>query len=177
MNKMLKLALGCSLLSSVAMAEGVFLGVEGDYMFSSNLKVKGEGGIKPLVPDPNGEKDITADASTKFDKRHFGLGFKAGYDFDDFKVYGAYNYNPSVKARKSLSYNYNDPVKPPVQAQNYKVSIDLELKRTTHQFLIGADYTPKFSEMFRGVFGVYGGYASLNGKFGAFVAGKPLNSA
>ena len=82
-NVVLKVALGLSLASAAALAQGAFVGVEGDYSFGSKLTVKGDDGSK-----------------IKFKKAQPGLGIKAGYDFDVARVYGAYIYD--FQAKKSL---------------------------------------------------------------------------
>ena len=82
-NVVLKVALGLSLASAAALAQGAFVGVEGDYSFGSKLTVKGDDGTK-----------------IKFKKAQPGLGIKAGYDFDVTRVYGAYIYD--FQAKKSL---------------------------------------------------------------------------
>ena len=82
-NVVLKVALGLSLASAAALAQGAFVGVEGDYSFGSKLIVKGDDGSK-----------------IKFKKAQPGLGIKAGYDFDVARVYGAYIYD--FQAKKSL---------------------------------------------------------------------------
>lgn len=82
-NVVLKVALGLSLASAAALAQGAFVGVEGDYSFGSKLKVK----------KGNGSKDSIKKAQP-------GLGLKAGYDFDVARVYGAYIYD--FQAKKSL---------------------------------------------------------------------------
>ena len=79
-NVVLKVALGLSLASAAALAQGAFVGVEGDYSFGSKLTVKGDDGSK-----------------IKFKKAQPGLGIKAGYDFDVARVYGAYIYDFKVK--------------------------------------------------------------------------------
>ena len=78
-NVVLKVALGLSLASAVALAQGAFVGVEGDYSFSSNLTAKSDNG------------------KSKAKKAQPGLGIKAGYDFDVARVYGAYIYDFKVK--------------------------------------------------------------------------------
>ena len=78
-NVVLKVALGLSLASAAALAQGAFVGVEGDYSFGSNLSDKGTSKVKKAQP---------------------GLGIKAGYDFDVARVYGAYIYD--FQAKKSL---------------------------------------------------------------------------
>ena len=75
-NAVLKVALGLSLASAAALAQGAFVGVEGDYSFGSNLSDKGTSKVKKAQP---------------------GLGIKAGYDFDVARVYGAYIYDFKVK--------------------------------------------------------------------------------
>ena len=79
-NVALKVALGLSLASAAALAQGVFVGVEGDYSFGSKLKVKRGDGSKDSIK-----------------KAQPGLGIKAGYDFDVARVYGAYIYDFKVK--------------------------------------------------------------------------------
>ncbi|MBE9869653.1 porin family protein [Campylobacter concisus] len=78
-NVVLKVALGLSLASAVALAQGAFVGVEGDYSFNSNLTAKSDNG------------------KSKAKKAQPGLGLKAGYDFDVARVYGAYIYDFKVK--------------------------------------------------------------------------------
>ena len=82
-NVVLKVALGLSLASAAALAQGAFVGVEGDYSFGSKLKVKRGDGSKDSIK-----------------KTQPGLGLKAGYDFDVARVYGAYIYD--FQAKKSL---------------------------------------------------------------------------
>ena len=81
-NVVLKVALGLSLASAAALTQGAFVGVEGDYSFSSKLKANSDNG------------------TTKVKKAQPGLGLKAGYDFDVARVYGAYIYD--FQAKKSL---------------------------------------------------------------------------
>ena len=78
-NVVLKVALGLSLASAAALAQGAFVGVEGDYSFNSNLTAKSDNG------------------KSKAKKAQPGLGIKAGYDFDVARVFGAYIYDFKVK--------------------------------------------------------------------------------
>ena len=78
-NVVLKVALGLSLASAAALAQGAFVGFEGDYSFNSNLTAKSDNG------------------KSKAKKAQPGLGLKAGYDFDIARVYGAYIYDFKVK--------------------------------------------------------------------------------
>ena len=48
-NVVLKVALGLSLASAAALAQGAFVGVEGDYSFGSKLKVKRGDGSKDSI--------------------------------------------------------------------------------------------------------------------------------
>ena len=79
-NVVLKVALGLSLASTAALAQGAVIGIEGDYSFGSKLTLKGDDGSK-----------------IKFKKAQPGLGIKASYDFDIARVYGAYIYDFKVK--------------------------------------------------------------------------------
>ena len=71
-----KIALWISFGSALAMAEGLFLGLEGDYSFGSKIKSQDSDPLK---------------------KAQFGLGVKGGYDFNVFRIYGAYIYDFKVK--------------------------------------------------------------------------------
>ena len=82
-NVVLKVALGLSLASAAALAQGAFVRVEGDYSFGSNMKAKSDNG------------------TSKVKKAQPGLGIKAGYDFDIARVYGAYIYD--FKAKKTAN--------------------------------------------------------------------------
>lgn len=88
-NLVSKVALGLSLTCALAMAEGAFVGFEGDYSFGSKLKVKSD------------------DGTEKFKKGQLGLGVKAGYDFDIARVYGAYVYD--FQAKKPAVDDEGDP--------------------------------------------------------------------
>ncbi|WP_258033781.1 hypothetical protein [Campylobacter concisus] len=52
-NVVLKVALGLSLASATAIAQGAFVGVEGDYSFGSKLKVKRGDGSKDSIKKRN----------------------------------------------------------------------------------------------------------------------------
>ena len=123
-NVVLKVALGLSLASAAALAQGAFVGVEGDYSFGSNMKAKSDKGI------------------TKVKKAQPGIGLKAGYDFDSFRVYGAYIYD--FQAKKSLG-NEDGTI----------------VKWKTHKFIVGADYTPSVAKNLKLVLGGYTGFSKL----------------
>ena len=62
-NVVLKVALGLSLASAAALAQGAFIGIEGDYSFNSKLTAKSD------------------NDTTKVKKAQPGIGLKAGYEF------------------------------------------------------------------------------------------------
>ena len=70
------------------------------------------------------------------------FGLKAGYDFDSFRVYGAYIYD--FQAKKSLGDEDGTVI-----------------KWSTHKFLVGADYTPELTKDIKLVLGGYTGYSKL----------------
>ena len=71
--------------STAALAQGAFVGVEGDYYFGLKLTVKSDDGSK-----------------IKFKKAQPGLGLKAGYDFEAARVYGAYIYDFKAKKQQIM---------------------------------------------------------------------------
>ncbi len=73
-------------------------------------------------------------AQQKPKKTQPGLGLKAGYDFDSFRVYGAYIYD--FQAKKSLGDEDGTVV-----------------KWKTHKFIVGAGYTPNVAKDLKLIFG------------------------
>ena len=63
-NVVLKVALGLSLASAAALAQGAFIGIEGDYSFNSKLTAKSDNG------------------KSKVKKAQPGIGLKAGYEIE-----------------------------------------------------------------------------------------------
>ncbi|ORI10873.1 hypothetical protein A3835_00790, partial [Campylobacter concisus] len=82
-NLLVKSSLILALVSSAALAQGAFVGGEGDYSFNSKIKTK----------------NIASSEKNNFKKGHYGLGFYGGYDFDSYRAYGGYYYD--FKARKN----------------------------------------------------------------------------
>lgn len=80
----------------------------------------------------------------KLDDKRVNLGVKAGYDFDSFRAYGTYRYN--FKAKDSYFMD------------NFLGNMEWK----SHDFLIGADYTPNITDSFKFSLGVYGGISRLN---------------
>ena len=134
-NVVLKVALGLSLASAAALAQGAFVGVEGDYSFGSKLKVKKGYGSKDSIK-----------------KAQPGLGLKAGYDFDVARVYGAYIYD--FQAKKSLGNEDGTIVKwnthKFIVGADYTPSVAKDLK------LVLGGYTG-FSKLKLDVFDIYDG--------------------
>ena len=141
-NVVLKVALGLSLASAAALAQGAFVGVEGDYSFGSNMKAKSDNG------------------TSKAKKAQPGLGIKAGYDFDVARVYGAYIYD--FQAKKSLGNEDGTIVKWKthkfIVGADYTPSVAKDLK------LVLGGYTG-YSKLKMDVFDIYDGSekASING--------------
>ena len=141
-NVVLKVALGLSLASAAALAQGAFVGVEGDYSFSSKLKANSDNG------------------TSKVKKAQPGLGLKAGYDFDVARVYGAYIYD--FQAKKSLGNEDGTIVKWKthkfIVGADYTPSVAKDLK------LVLGGYTG-YSKLKMDVFDIYDGSekASING--------------
>ncbi len=133
-NVVLKVALGLSLASAAALAQGAFVGVEGDYSFGSNLTAKSDNG------------------KSKAKKAQPSLGIKAGYDFDVARVYGAYIYD--FQAKKSLGNEDGTIVKwnthKFIVGADYTPSVAKDLK------LILGGYTG-FSKLKLDVFDIYDG--------------------
>ena len=133
-NVVLKVALGLSLASAAALAQGAFVGVEGDYSFNSNLTAKSDNG------------------KSKAKKAQPGLGIKAGYDFDVARVYGAYIYD--FQAKKSLGDEDGTVVKwnthKFIVGADYTPSVAKDLK------LVLGGYTG-FSKLKLDVFDIYDG--------------------
>ncbi|MBP3220481.1 MAG: porin family protein, partial [Neisseriaceae bacterium] len=113
--------------STIAAAEGVFVGGSLDLQHSKTKNT--------LCDNDDG------DCSAK-DTR-LGVGLKAGYDFNQFRVYGAYQYNPKAKDRY----------------QDYGTEYEVTWKN--HNLTVGADYTPSFTDNFKGLVGGYLGYSHL----------------
>lgn len=151
MCKFSKFTLGALVASSITSSacanwyDNIFAGVEADYNFASDisLQVKNHVSISPF----NG--NMSDDAQT------FGFGAKLGYDFDIARVYGAYNHNFKAKA----DTNYWDSS----LYSNYISSG--EIKWNSNDFILGADYTPKFSISridFKAVLGAFGGLSKID---------------
>ncbi|QCD52202.1 outer membrane beta-barrel protein [Campylobacter sp. RM16192] len=109
-----------SLVASGLMADGVFIGIEGGF---AKHTVSGD----------------VVDFKIKDTKPNLGL--KMGYDFDSFRVYGAYNYNFKMSDKVDLS----------------DVEKDVSVNIKAHQFLLGSDFTPSLTNDFKLALGIYSG--------------------
>ena len=124
--------------STIAAAEGVFVGGALDAQSSK---------IKANDCDPDDDCSLSGG--------RMGLGLKAGYDFGQFRVYGQYQYNLKAKESGTDTYStlhgmglisYENP---------------WEVNWRSHNLTVGADYTPSFTENFKGLLGGYMGYSRL----------------
>ena len=124
-SSFLKASMIACAVCSFAMAEGAFIGYEGGYSFASNVKLS------------------EANDGARLRKGQFNSGIKAGYDFDNFRAYGAYFYN--FQTKKELEDD----------GEKYTI------KWNKHSFLAGADYTPSITEDIKLVLGGYTGVSRL----------------
>ena len=139
------LALAASLASTASANwyDGVFVGAEGKYNLKSELETSWN------IPLASLSQSINADESS------FGLGLKVGYDFDFMRVYGAYNYNPETKTTYTVPAPFMYP----------PTLIEGQLKHSGNDFILGADWTPKFSLAgldFKGILGAFAGISKID---------------
>ena len=125
-SSFLKASMIACAVCSFAMAEGAFIGYEGGYSFASNVKLS------------------EANDGARLRKGQFNSGIKAGYDFDNFRAYGAYFYN--FQTKKELEDD----------GEKYTI------KWNKHSFLAGADYTPSITKDIKLVAGGYTGVSRLS---------------
>ena len=124
--------------SSIAAAEGVFVGGSLDAQ-SSKLK----------------ESDCIGECASLSGSR-MGLGLKAGYDFGQFRVYGQYQHNFKAKESETMDFYYNGQLTSKDEG---------DYSWTTNDLTVGADFTPSFSDNFKGLLGGYLGYSHLKYKY------------
>ena len=124
--------------SSIAAAEGVFVGGSLDAQ-SSKLK----------------ESDCIGECASLSGSR-MGLGLKVGYDFGQFRVYGQYQHNFKAKESETMDFYYNGQLTSKDEG---------DYSWTTNDLTVGADFTPSFSDNFKGLLGGYLGYSHLKYKY------------
>lgn len=141
---MKKLFLGAVLtagLMSSVVAQGLFVGAEGDYI------------IKSKVQATNTQYDastLTYDKSTlTIDDSLFGLGFKFGYDFDKAKIYT--KLSATNKLKDEIIVN----------------GIKSDVEMSFYNFVIGADFTPQVNQDIKFLIGIYSGIEIANYKITA----------
>ena len=131
-----RIFLGTVLVASLvsgALAQGLFVGAEGNYIFKSKLSQ--DISIPSVLNKTNNE----------LNDEQMAAGLKVGYDFDLWRVYGAYMRN--LKANEDELQSYN------------------KYEWSGNDFLVGADWTPKFnlfSQELKGIVGAYGGYSMID---------------
>jgi hypothetical protein len=126
-SSFLKASIIACAVCSFAMAEEAFIGYEGGYSFASNWKEKAADG-----------------ESGRVRKGQFNSGVKAGYDFDNFRAYGAYFY--SFQTKKQVDNDTDDK---------------FTVKWKKHSLLAGVDYTPSITKNIKLVAGGYTGVSRL----------------
>ena len=124
-SSFLKASMIACAVCSFAMAEGAFIGYEGGYSFASNVKLS------------------EANDGARLRKGQFNSGIKAGYDFDNFRAYGAYFYSFQTKKQ--------------IEDDDDRFTV----KWKKHSLLAGADYTPSITEDIKLVLGGYTGVSRL----------------
>ena len=129
--------------STVAAAEGVFVGGSLDAQ-ASKLK----------------DNDCEPGEDCSLSGGRMGLGLKAGYDFGQFRVYGQYQHNFKAKETQTTTEYYTFNGK-----QYHSYTDDGEYSWTTNDLSVGADYTPSFTDNFKGLVGGYMGYSKLKYKY------------
>nr|MBP3724177.1 hypothetical protein [Campylobacter sp.] len=147
--------LASSLVSSAVAAnlDGFFVGAEGKYNFKSQIK--------------SGYGDATGAYKFDADDSLFALGLKVGYDFDLFRVYGVINHN--FEAKDSVA----------ILGPALGLPIPEELKWSGNDFVLGADWTPKFSLAgldFKGIVGAFAGTSKINVKYFAQYSTSTMTS-
>ena len=125
--------------STVASAEGVFVGGSLDAQHS-----------KLSASDCDAD-----DGDCSISGGRMGLGLKSGYDFGQFRVYGAYQYNLKAKEKETETSTFSSPNGTWSNERNY------EYAWQNHNLTVGADYTPSFTDNFKGLVGGYLGYSHL----------------
>ena len=159
-SKFNKFALGALIASSLVSVssaswyDNIYLGAEAGYNFSSKNKFSMNEFDNSA---PNGISSISHDASDS--SPNFGL--KVGYDLDFMRVYGGFIHNFKAKdSYKKQAYVYHDYFYRIVNA-----TIQKEFEFESNDFVIGADWTPKFALAgldFKGILGAYTGYSKSN---------------
>lgn len=92
---------------------------------------------------------ITSEGDGLKDNRP-NIGIKGGYDFDVARVYGGYFYHAEAKNSENDTLNGVDGT--------------VNMKWTTHKFVVGGDYTPTIANNFKLVAGLYTGLSVINYK-------------
>lgn len=135
--------LASSIISSVA-ADGLFVGIGGDYNIRSQYDAQFLDRAYNMTPFAMSDYFEHKD-------HQYSVGFRLGWDFDWFKLYGGYNFEPKAHNSKIIYVLYYNPVE-----QNFEYK--------SREFLVGVDLTPKIIADLRALIGFYGGIAKINVK-------------
>ena len=135
-----------AILSSNAVAQGGFAGVEGGLLQS---KLKLDYPFSNLLDNP---KDTSME-----------LGLKGGYDFDTFRIWGGL----SIRTASSQIYYLQN-----LTNGSDTVNINGKFIWQTNNILLGANYTPSLNYKFKLSLGAYTGLSIVKGEFNGEVSGS-----
>lgn len=132
-------------LSSSAAAEGLFVGGELGVNFAY------------VEAKDNAKINYFGTYSTNHSSGAVGAGgVKFGYDFDLWRIYGAFVYNSGQDYEYSSYVSTNTP---PISTNEH---YELDMENNSIDLLIGANWTPQISNNFKMLIGPYVGYSRLN---------------
>ena len=106
-----------------------------------------QGGFVGLEGGYDFSSKITSEGDGLKDNRP-NIGIKGGYDFDVARVYGGYFYHAEAKNSENDTLNGVDGT--------------VNMKWTTHKFVVGGDYTPTIANNFKLVAGLYTGLSVID---------------
>lgn len=144
MKKVVAKIVLASVCASAAMAQGVFVGVDGEYLLNSKIKYN--------YKEVSG--GTTTSSSYSIKTSPVGIGLRAGYDFDKYRIYGKFNYFLEDSSDQFFDNS---------TASTADVSF--------YEFVIGADYIRPISKELKLQLGGYTGASA------AFVEMKEVGVA
>lgn len=133
MKKLVAKVVLASVCASMAMAGGAFVGVDGEYLLNSKIKYD--------YKETSG--GTTTSSSYNIKTSPIGIGLRAGYDFDKYRIYGKFNYF----LEDSSDQFFNNST-----ASTADVSF--------YEFVVGADYIRPISKEVKLQVGGYTGVSA-----------------
>ena len=94
--------------------------------------------------------DTLGSLSETMSSGQFGLGIKGGYDFNNYKIYTQYVYSPETDDSKTIAGE------------------KFTLKWSSHDLVVGGDYTPKVTKNIKALVGGFIGVSMANFKYEDF---------